>query len=609
MLVLNAQGIVPETRKSKSAWKMEGLRDFVANQSAFIPIISITESWCKSYHSRAQINIDNYYSYRSDRKKRQRGGCIVYVHDNIIVNDFKMFDNKYCEAVQLSLPESKTLLFTIYRPPNCPPTKFQDMMSWICTQVEHVDDSWTKIINGDFNFPDIDWNLFSVSNSESCAASLIDFLVSHGLGQFVLEPTRTAYSGTSNILDLFITNDTELVLDVSSNSTMLSDHDIVKVSLNTDFHPAKRTNQYTDYSSFGMFDFKSADFGRISGYLNNVNWSELQSDDPSNFPAAFNKVVFNICQLCVPFKIASGLSNSKPKGKIKCIQGLKRRKKKLYGRIKAIEATNPGSASVASLLDQVLCIDDNIKQSILHLNAKKELSAVNNIKRNPGYFYSYVKRQSSVRSKLGPLLNENKVLISDSKEMANIFQKQFCSVFSDPSSPDLKHADYEAVPCSLHNVEFTQEDIEWAIDQLKSSSAPGMDEFPALLLKMCKHSLSLPIYLMWRNSYDNGVIDKSFLTQLIAPIFKKGSRFDSANYRPISLTSHIIKIFERVIQKKMITYLEENNLLNQNQHGFRKGFSCLSELLAHFNDVIENMSNAWRTDTIYLDFSPRHLTR
>ena len=39
----------------------------------------------------------------------------------------------------------------------------------------------------------------------------------------------------------------------------------------------------------------------------------------------------------------------------------------------------------------------------------------------------------------------------------------------------------------------------------------------------------------------------------------------------------------------MIEYLENNALLNHNQHGFRKGFSCLSELLAHFNDVIDNV--------------------
>ena len=608
MVVLNAQGIVPKTRTSKAAWKMDYLRDFVASHSGFIPIISITESWCKSYHSDAQIGIDNYYPYRSDRKKRQRGGCVVYVHNDIVVNDVKTFDNEFCEVVQLSLPQSKTSLFTVYRPPNCPPAKYQEMMSWMYKQVDCIDDSWTKVIDGDFNFPEINWESFSVADSDDSAIALIDFLVSHGLDQLVSDTTRTDKSGTANVLDLFITNNTELVLDISCKrisykGTFLSDHDMVVISLNTDFHPTKDSNQATNYSSFGMFDFKSADFNRISGYLNNVNWSKLQSDITTNFPAAFNKVVFNICQLCVPYKVTSAQAKTKPKAKIKCIQGLKRRKKKLIARIKAIEAKNPGSVSIASLSDKVNSINSNIKESILSYNAKVELSAVKNIKSNPAYFYSYVKKQSSVRSKIGPLLNSNKVFISDSKEMANTLQQQYCSVFSNPNNPNVKNPEYDAVSCSLLNVEFSQEDIEWAIDQLKSFSAPGIDEFPTILLKGCKKALSLPIYLIWRKSYDNGVINETFLTQLIAPIFKKGSRFDPANYRPISLTSHIIKIFERIVQREMITYLENNNLLNLNQHGFRKGFSCLSELLAHFNDVIENMSNGWRTDTIYLDFS------
>ena len=77
----------------------------------------------------------------------------------------------------------------------------------------------------------------------------------------------------------------------------------------------------------------------------------------------------------------------------------------------------------------------------------------------------------------------------------------------------------------------------------------------------------------------------------------------SPNYRPVSLTSHVIKVFERVIQKKVLHYLESNKLLSCNQHGFRKGCSCLSELLAHFNEIYENLGNKLDTDTIYLDFS------
>ena len=64
-----------------------------------------------------------------------------------------------------------------------------------------------------------------------------------------------------------------------------------------------------------------------------------------------------------------------------------------------------------------------------------------------------------------------------------------------------------------------------------------------------------------------------------------------------------MKVFERVVQKKIIHYLEENKLLSYNQHGFRKGRSCLSELLSHFNDLFENLGNSEDSDTIYLDFS------
>ena len=54
-------------------------------------------------------------------------------------------------------------------------------------------------------------------------------------------------------------------------------------------------------------------------------------------------------------------------------------------------------------------------------------------------------------------------------------------------------------------------------------------------------------------------------------ILKKGSRFIASNYRPVSLTCHIIKIYERILRKQMIRHLDNNDLLCDNQHGFRAG--------------------------------------
>ena len=155
----------------------------------------------------------------------------------------------------------------------------------------------------------------------------------------------------------------------------------------------------------------------------------------------------------------------------------------------------------------------------------------------------------------------------------------------------------------LLNIDFSVEDIEAAIAKIKFTSAPGEDEVPICLLKECANSISYPIYLLWKHSFDSGEIHYSFLTQLITPIHKGGSKFDPINYRPVSLTSHLIKIFERVIQKKLIDYLEEHNLISKNQHGFRRGRSCLSELLDHYNDLIDNFGSSLDSDVIYLDFS------
>lgn len=84
---------------------------------------------------------------------------------------------------------------------------------------------------------------------------------------------------------------------------------------------------------------------------------------------------------------------------------------------------------------------------------------------------------------------------------------------------------------------------------------------------------------------------------------KKGNRTEPVNYRPVSLTSHVIKIFERVVRKVMVRHLEGNNVISCNQHGFRSGRSCLTQLLSHFDDIIVGLTNKCDTDSIYLDYS------
>ena len=135
----------------------------------------------------------------------------------------------------------------------------------------------------------------------------------------------------------------------------------------------------------------------------------------------------------------------------------------------------------------------------------------------------------------------------------------------------------------LTDFDFNESDIEMACIELSSTSSPGPDGIPAALLKICRQELKYPLYIMWRKSLDQGVIPPDLLLVLVTPVHKGGRRAEPAQYRPVALTSHIIKVFERVMRRALVTYLEARDLLPAEQHGFREQRSTLTQLLSHWD--------------------------
>ena len=89
----------------------------------------------------------------------------------------------------------------------------------------------------------------------------------------------------------------------------------------------------------------------------------------------------------------------------------------------------------------------------------------------------------------------------------------------------------------------------------------------------------------------------------VTPIWKNTDREDPADYRPISITNHILKVIERVIRKVMAGYLNDNNLISDDQHGARSGRSTLTQLLSQHDSIVESLSQDNNLEVIYLDFS------
>ena len=89
-----------------------------------------------------------------------------------------------------------------------------------------------------------------------------------------------------------------------------------------------------------------------------------------------------------------------------------------------------------------------------------------------------------------------------------------------------------------------------------------------------------------------------FKEAFIIPVHKGGSRIEEEKYRPISLTSHIMKTGERVIRKGMVNFLEFNKRLDPKQHGSRSRRSTLSQLLVHQDEILQALGNGDNIDAV-----------
>ena len=101
----------------------------------------------------------------------------------------------------------------------------------------------------------------------------------------------------------------------------------------------------------------------------------------------------------------------------------------------------------------------------------------------------------------------------------------------------------------------------------------------ASFFKNCSKEIVAPLIILFNKSLNEGVIPDVLKRAAILPVFKNGDRSIPANYRPISLTPILMKIFERIARKQIVNFLSQLNIFNPTQHGFREGRSCLSALL------------------------------
>jgi len=106
--------------------------------------------------------------------------------------------------------------------------------------------------------------------------------------------------------------------------------------------------------------------------------------------------------------------------------------------------------------------------------------------------------------------------------------------------------------------------------------------------------------MLFCQSLNDGMLPNEWKQAYVIPVLKKGSRQKATNYRPISLTSTVVKILESVIHTEVLKFLADKDILSHQQHGFICKKSCLTNLLEDWTNALDQ---GYGVDVIYLDYS------
>ena len=225
------------------------------------------------------------------------------------------------------------------------------------------------------------------------------------------------------------------------------------------------------------------------------------------------------------------------------------------------------------------------------------------LKQNPKRFYSYIKSKRQESEGVSSLIDKNGFLQSDSTKRAEVLNDQFVSAYTKDDTERLPSKGPSPFS-AMRKIIVSPNGVTKLLRDLKPHKASGPDSIPTYILKVAADEISPVLTKIFQTSLDTGEVPADWRKANIVPLFKKGDKHQASNYRPVSLTSVTCKVLEHIVHSNVINHFLHQDILCDNQHGFRSKRSCETQLIT----TLQNITSQLRTgrdqvDVILLDFS------
>ena len=555
-------------------------------------IIVLSETWLKDAIN--DINIPGYVCYHSTRMGNRRGGGVTILINNHVDSEAipRFFiNNDVCDCAGVKATFGKEILNVIgvYRPPRSGDgaqtldrfnSLFPDLLNSLKPQERNI-------IVGDFN---VDLLNDEPSNSEANFKEIFSSLFYLPL---INVPTRETTDSKTCIDNIFVNKlDPTYSGSISCN---ISDHHAIFSTIPVNNYSENENIEFTfrNHSSQNILNFRR----ELEKKLRFFNLYDSFSID-ERFKIFMNTILKSYQNNCPIMKKTISRKRLKSPWINNSLKNCIDEKHRLL----KLTKSNP------LLCEQfnIFCI--NLKKIIqsakkaYYCNKFENLSS--DIKATWKVINSLIKpikSRNSLKLDIDGVVTDDPVILTKSindhfVSIAPSLASNIPTVNSDPISY-MNHNQHSFVylPC-------TDEEITKIIRNLKNKKG-SLEEIPVSILKMITDLISPILSELFNKSVDSCTFPELLKIAKIIPIFKSGSKTDMNNYRPISLLPTISKIFEKLIHKRVSSFLKKFDLLYPDQYGFQSKKSTTDAILK-FTDQCHDALNSRRSlISVYIDFS------
>jgi hypothetical protein len=548
-------------------------------------VLGITESWLCNQILDSEVKIPCYTAVRMDRAgNRTGGGVLLYIRDGVKFTALALPDNPFdcleIVGVNIYIERTPLVVVLIYRSPDC--TSEADMfLMGLLANIKNVN----KLIFGDFNAPNINWELGTCSSASLFDSMLLSFAEENFIKQIVTCPTRYRNTQIPSCLDLaFINYDQNFSEPISLAPVGKSDHVVVLFKL-LDFRiPRNNTRRVRKM-------YRRVDQMALNEKAMNRNWP-TGAESVSEHWEILKENIKGLEDEVVPTKYI------KPDRKQPWFNAGARRRIRHRNMLWNAYKSSP----TAENYQLYKTARNNVHSYIRSRKAEYEDRLVKNIKHDKKKYFAYIRSHRKNCDNIGSLKNSDGTLTSTDYEAASLLAKQFGSVFKQDNQRDAPPFALRTLQ-TMEEIFVTSDEVTSTLKKLKSSKSPGPDEIHPAMLKLLSESLAPSVTSLFNKSLLTSQIPDDWRIATVTPLPKKGSKQEAANYRPVSLTSVLCKVLETIVRNRIVNFLDRENLLNLSQHGFSSGRSCLTNLLSFMEGLSRRLDEGDEIEAVFLDLS------